>query len=221
MRILGISAYYHDSAAALLADGEIVAAAQEERFTRGSTMRAFRPVPSLLPARGRHRPARPGPDRVLRQAAGEVRAPAGDLPELRTGWLRSFIAAMPVWLKEKLYLKTTLKREFCEIGRLQGARAAPAAVQRAITSRMPASAFFMSPHERAAVLCMDGVGEWATTSAWLGTGNQLDATLGNRFSALAGPFVFCLHLFHRLQGQLRRVQTDGPCALRPAEVRPI
>jgi carbamoyltransferase len=76
-----------------------------------------------------------------------------------------------------------------------------------------ASAFFPSPYEKAVVLTMDGVGEWATTSLAMGQGAKLDIHQGNPFPALAGSALFGLHLLHRLQGQLRRVQDHGACAL--------
>ncbi len=160
--ILGISAYYHDSAAALLRDGEIIAAAQEERFTRR-----------------KHDPRFPG--NAVRYCLQEAGIGLRDLDQIvfydkplvkferlletylsyAPGGFRSFVAAMPIWLKEKLYLKSTLKKEFSEIGDCHHQSHA-------------ASAFYFSPFEHAAVLCLDGVGEWATTSAWRGAGNQLE-----------------------------------------------
>ena len=86
--------------------------------------------------------------------------------------IRSFIAAMPVWLKEKLFLKTTLKRELAEIAGCKIEELPPLLFSQHHQSHA-ASAFYPCPHEDAAILCMDGVGEWATTSAWLGKGNDL------------------------------------------------
>jgi carbamoyltransferase len=172
--ILGISAYYHDSAAALLRDGDIVAAAQEERFTRKKHDPRF-PVNAV---------------RYCLEEAGiglrEVDQivfydkPLVKFERLLETYLsyapdgfRSFVAAMPIWLKEKLYLKTTLKREFAELGACR-ARELPQLLFAGHHQSHAASAFFFSPFERAAVLCLDGVGEWATTSAWRGEGNRLD-----------------------------------------------
>jgi carbamoyltransferase len=172
--ILGISAYYHDSAAALLRDGELVAAAQEERFTRK-----------------KHDPRFPGNAvRYCLQEAGIgldqvdqivfYDKPLVKFERLIETYLsyapdgfRSFVAAMPVWLKEKLYLKSTLKKEFAGIGQCKTAQL-PKLLFAGHHQSHAASAFYFSPFERAAVLCLDGVGEWATTSAWRGSGNQLE-----------------------------------------------
>lgn len=173
MRILGISAYYHDSAAALLDGGRVVAAVQEERFSRRKHDARF-PAGAI--------------DYCLREAGISLRDVDHivfyDKPLIKferlletylsyaPGGLRSFIAAMPVWLKEKLYLKTTLKREFAAIAGCKERELPPLLFSDHHRSHA-GSAFFMSPYAEAAVLCMDGVGEWATTSAWLGTGNRL------------------------------------------------
>jgi carbamoyltransferase len=173
-RILGISAYYHDSAAALLLDGELVAAAQQERFTRR-----------------KHDPGFPA--EAIRYCLDEAgltltevhRIVFYDKPLIKferlletylsyaPNGIRSFIAAMPVWLKEKLYLKNTLKKELATLGGCKVTSVPPLFFAEHHQSHA-ASAFYFSPYERAAVLCLDGVGEWATTSAWLGNGNQLD-----------------------------------------------
>ena len=86
--------------------------------------------------------------------------------------IRSFLAAMPVWLKEKLYLKATLKDEFAKLGDCKKANCRQLLFAGHHQSHA-ASAFYPSPFERAAVLCLDGVGEWATTTAWLGNGHEL------------------------------------------------
>ena len=171
--ILGIAAYYHDSAAALLRDGEIVAAAQEERFSRK-----------------KHDPGFPG--HAVQYCLDEAGLTLGDveyvvfydkplvkferLLETYLSYaphgIRSFIAAMPVWLKEKLYLKNTLKRELAELGGCKKEEL-PKLLFAEHHQSHAASAFFFSPYERAAVLCLDGVGEWATTSVWRGNGNTI------------------------------------------------
>ena len=171
-RILGISAYYHDAAAALVVDGQVVAAAQEERFTRRKHDPGF-------------------PVNAARYCLEWGRLSLGDLdavvfydkPFLKferlletylacaPHGLRSFVAAMPVWIKEKLFLKSELRRE---LRALAGKDAAlPPLLFSEHHRSHAASAFYPSPFESAAVLCLDGVGEWATTSTWLGEGNRL------------------------------------------------
>jgi carbamoyltransferase len=171
--ILGISAYYHDSAAALLVDGEIAAAAQEERFSRKKHDARF-PVNAVRYCLSEAGIGLQDVDRVVFYDKPLVKferlletylsyAPNG---------IRSFIAAMPVWLKEKLYLKNTLRRELAELGRCKTGDLPPLLFAEHHQSHA-ASAFYFSPFERAAVLCLDGVGEWATTSAWVGNGAEL------------------------------------------------
>jgi carbamoyltransferase len=172
--ILGISAYYHDSAAALMRDGKLVAAAQEERFSRKKHDPRFprHAIRYCLEANGL---SIEDLDRVVFYDKPLVKferlletylnyAPHG---------FRSFLAAMPVWLKEKVYLKTTLRRELAELGGCS-TKALPPLLFAEHHQSHAASAFYFSPFERAAVLCLDGVGEWATTSAWLGNGASLE-----------------------------------------------
>jgi carbamoyltransferase len=173
MKILGISAYYHDSAAALLDGGEIVAAAQEERFSRRKHDARFpaNAVAYCLAEAGirladaDHVVFYDKPwikfERMLETYLGF--APKG---------LSSFLAAMPLWLKEKLNLKSVLRHELAEAGGCALSDLPPLLFTEHHQAHA-ASAFFASPFERAAVLCLDGVGEWATTSLWLGDGNQL------------------------------------------------
>src|ERR1700674_4135609 len=173
MKILGISAYYHDSAAALLDGGKIVAAAQEERFSRRKHDARFpaNAVAYCLAEAGirladaDHVVFYDKPwikfERMLETYLGF--APKG---------LSSFLAAMPLWLKEKLNLKSVLRHELAEAGGCALSDLPPLLFTEHHQAHA-ASAFFASPFERAAVLCLDGVGEWATTSLWLGDGNQL------------------------------------------------
>jgi carbamoyltransferase len=173
VNILGISAYYHDSAAALVRDGLIVAAAQEERFTRKKHDAAF-PTNAV---------------NFCLENAG-IRADEVDLvafydkPFLKferlletylafaPRGLKSFRMALPVWLKEKLFQKDLLikqlKSDFPDVAW------ADRLVFAEHHQSHAASAFFPSPFESAAVLTMDGVGEWTTTSAGLGNGNALN-----------------------------------------------
>ncbi len=173
MRVLGISAFYHDSAAALIEDGRLVGAAQEERFTRKKHDAAF-------------------PEKATQYCldiAGIKLADVDyvafyDKPFLKFERLletylayaprgfNSFRMAMPLWLKEKLFQKMLLRDEMKKwqpdfdwqkrllFGEHHQSHAA--------------SAFFPSPYEEAAILCMDGVGEWATTSLGFGRGNKLE-----------------------------------------------
>ncbi len=173
MRVLGISAFYHDSAAALIEDGHLVGAAQEERFTRKKHDSRF-------------------PQHAVQYCLDEAGIKLADVdyvafydkPFLKFERLletylayaprgfQSFRMAMPLWLKEKLFQKTVLRDEMKHwqpdfdwhkrllFGEHHQSHAA--------------SAFFPSPYEEAAVLCMDGVGEWATTSLAWGQGNKLE-----------------------------------------------
>jgi carbamoyltransferase len=173
MNILGLSAYYHDSAAALLRDGIIVAAAQEERFSRKKHDARF-PEGAISSCLSQAGMTLADIDEVVFYDKPLVKferlletyltyAPRG---------FRSFVAAMPVWLKEKLYLKATLKRQLAALGGLKTSEL-PTLLFAEHHQSHAASAFFPSPFEKAAVLCLDGVGEWATTSVWLGDGHTL------------------------------------------------
>jgi len=173
MNILGISAYYHDSAAALVRDGEIVSAAQEERFSRKKHDARFpgHAIASCLKQGG-----------IGLEDLDEVvfyDKPMVKFERLLETYLtyapqgfRSFVAAMPVWLKEKLYLKSTLKKELAALAGIKERELPPLLFAEHHHSHA-ASAFYPSPFEEAAVLCLDGVGEWATTSVWRGQGHEL------------------------------------------------
>ena len=176
MRILGISAYYHDSAAALIRDGEIVAAAQEERFSRKKHDARFpsHAVEYCLDQEG------VGLDQIDRVVFYDkpflkferlletyiAFAPKG---------LRSFQMAVPLWLREKLFQKTLLHDELKKYTseKIDWDRRLLFTEHHLSHA---ASAFFPSPFEEAAILTMDGVGEWATTSLARGKGNHLEIT---------------------------------------------
>lgn len=167
--ILGISAYYHDSAATLVIDGRIIAAAQEERFSRIKHDQAF-----------------------PRQAVSYVLAEAGltlddiaavayyEKPLLKferltetshafaPRGLRNFLAAMPPWIKGKLFLRQLLQRELASFG-----TKVPKLLFPEHHLAHAASAFYPSPFENAAILTIDGVGEWACTTISVGTGNTI------------------------------------------------
>ncbi len=178
--ILGISAYYHDSAAALVADGRVVAAAQEERFSRK-----------------KHDPAFPA--QALRYCLSEAGATLGDIsavafydkPLLKFERLletyhgfaprgvSSFVTAMPVWLREKLFLKNLLRKELSKIGPFDPRKTQLLFPEHHLSHA--ASAFYPSPFEEAAVLTVDGVGEWATASISHGRGAELEILRELRF----------------------------------------
>jgi carbamoyltransferase len=173
VNVLGISAYYHDSAAALVRNGEIIAAAQEERFSRKKHDARF-PEGAISSCLAQGGITLADVDEVVFYDKPLVKferlletyltyAPQG---------FRSFVAAMPIWLKEKLYLKATLKRQLAELGGIK-VKELPALLFAEHHQSHAASAFFPSPFEKAAVMCLDGVGEWATTSVWLGDGHKL------------------------------------------------
>jgi len=165
MNILGISAFYHDSAAALIIDGEIIAAAQEERFSRKKHDHRF-------------------PMNAINYCLEEANLSINDIdyvafydkPFLKferiletyltfaPKGIRSFIKAMPLWIKEKLWLKEVIAKELNYDGKILF----PEHHQ-----SHAASAFYPSPFEDAAFITLDGVGEWTTTSYGVGSGNEL------------------------------------------------
>jgi len=172
MRILGISAYYHDAAAALVVDGRVEYAAQEERFTRIKHDPGFphAAIRSCLEATG------------VRPAEIDLVA-FYDKPFLKFERLletylafaprgfTSFRQALPIWLKEKLFQKSLLVKELKVVAKDVDWQRKLLFSEHHLSHA--ASAFFPSPFERAAVLTMDGVGEWTTTSLALGEGNGL------------------------------------------------
>jgi carbamoyltransferase len=168
MNILGISAFYHDSAAAIVVDGEIVAAAQEERFTRKKHDPGFprHAVEYCLEEAGLK------PDQLDFVAFYDKpllkfeRLLETQLAYAPIG-IRSFVMAMPVWLREKLTMRRMIR------GSLPGKTTAPLLFMDHHESHA-ASAFFPSPFEEAAILTLDGVGEWTTTAWGVGQGNKLE-----------------------------------------------
>ena len=173
MRVLGLSAYYHDSAAALIQDGVIVAAAQEERFTRKKHDARF-------------------PQHALQYCLSAAGIDLGDVdrvvfydkPFLKFERLvetyvafaprgfKSFRMSIPLWLREKLFLKDLLAKELKKVDTKGGWNGELLFSEHHLSHA--ASAFFPSPFEEAVVLTMDGVGEWATTSAAIGKGKSLE-----------------------------------------------
>lgn len=173
--ILGISGLYHDSAAAIVVDGEIIAAAQEERFTRV-----------------KHDPAMP--ENAIQYCVDEAGLQVGDLDyvgfydkplltfeRLLETWVGfapfgfpSFIAALPVWIKQKLHIPREIKKAL-------GGEYKRRIVFTQHHESHAASAFFPSPYEEAAILTVDGVGEWATATVGTGRGNRIELHRELRF----------------------------------------
>lgn len=175
--ILGISAFYHDSAAAIVVDGEIVAAAHEERFTRKKHDSGF-------------------PMEAIKYVLGEANLSYGNLaavafydkPYLKferlletyhafaPKGLNSFLSAIPVWIKEKLFMKSFLKKELANFGNGK----IPLLFPEHHLSHA-ASAFYPSPFEKAAIITIDGVGEWATTTIGNGEKNKISIACESHF----------------------------------------
>lgn len=173
MYTLGLSAYYHDSAAALLKDGHIIAAAQEERFSRKKHDARF-------------------PSAAINYCLEEAGVSGGqvdhvvfyDKPLLKFERLldtyltfspqgfSSFKASFPVWIKEKLFLKSELKRDLLRLCGIDVGHGGLLFSEHHLSHA--ASAFFSSPYEESAILTLDGVGEWTTTSLAYGKGNSLE-----------------------------------------------
>ena len=172
MKILGLSAYYHDSAAALVVDGEVVAAAQEERFTRKKHDPGF-PSNSIRYCLESQELEIHDLDAVIyyeKPLLTFERLLETHLATAPRGG-RSFIAAMQVWLKEKLFLKSEIKKQLLKLS--SPGRALPELLFSEHHLSHAGAAFYPSPFDQAAILCMDGVGEWATTSAWLGQDKEI------------------------------------------------
>lgn len=172
MNILGISAFYHDSAAALLKNGEIAAAAQEERFTRKKHDPAFpgRAVAFCLEQGGltlSELDAVVFYDKPLLKFERLLETYYAFAPQ----GFRSFAAAMPVWVKEKIFLKKLIRDEFTKLDSANGKNVKLLFTDHHLAHA--ASAFYPSPFASSAVLTVDGVGEWATASIGFGNGREL------------------------------------------------
>ncbi len=168
--ILGISAFYHDSAAALLTDGEVIAAVQEERFSRIKHDPSF-PIQAIK--------------YVLEEGNIDLKELTAivfyDKPFLKferllecyhamvPKGLQNFLYAMPVWIKEKLFIQKLIKDKLNELGKINGPLLFP---EHHLSHA--ASAFYPSPFQEAAILTIDGVGEWATTTIGYGNKHHID-----------------------------------------------
>jgi carbamoyltransferase len=204
MNILGLSCFYHDSAAALIKDGILVAAAQEERFTRKKHDQDF-------------------PTNAIRYCLQEGSIQAQDLnyigfydkpftkfERLLTTYiatfpksLHSFLKAMPVWLKEKLWIPQKIREELGDAGELLF-------VEHHLSHA--ASAFFVSPFSEAAILTADGVGEWETTTMGIGNGRTLSLTKSIHFPHSLGLLysAFTYYLGFRVNSAEYKVMGLAP-----------
>jgi len=173
--ILGLSAFYHDSAAALVIDGEIVAAAQEDRFTRKKADERF-PLNAI-----RYCLDEAGITPAEIDYVGFYEKPLRKFERLIETYahyapfgLKSFLQAMPVWLRQKLFLSSEMDKGL-------GGAYKGRFVYLDHHESHAASAFFPSPFEEAAILTLDGVGEWSTTTYGTGRGNKIELTSEIRF----------------------------------------
>jgi len=185
VNIIGISAFYHDSAAALVCDGEIIAAAQEERFTRKKHDASF-------------------PSNAIRYC---LEFSGLELDEIDTivfydkpflkferlletyynfipSGIASFVTSMPVWAKEKLFLKSLIKKELNKLGSFNNAKQKLLFPEHHLSHA--ASAFYTSSFEQAVIVTIDGVGEWSTASISLGQGNKIKLIKELRFPHSVG-----------------------------------
>ena len=211
MNILGISAYYHDAAAALLQDGRLVAAAQEERFTRRKHDARF-------------------PRHAVRYCLAEGGVGQGDLDAvvfydkpltkfvriLETAFavaprgLRTFVQAVPPWLGQKLWIPAEIEKELDRAGAGRPGRILFTEHHEAHL----ASAFFASPFASAAILALDGVGEWATATEGIGRGNKFELTNEIRFPHSLGLLYsafteYCGFAVNRGEGELMGLAPYG------------
>ena len=184
-KILGISAFYHDSAAAIIIDGAIAAAAQEERFTRTKNTDAF-------------------PTNAIKYCLEETGVRINELDAivfydkpilkferlLETYYafapkgIRQFLISMPIWIKEKFFMKRIIREHLSEIENIDKVKYKILFSQHHLSHA--ASAFFPSPFTEAAILTIDGVGEWATATIGKGTNNKIEIIKEMRFPHSVG-----------------------------------
>ncbi len=188
--ILGLSAFYHDSAACLVVDGEIIAAAQEERFTRIKHDHNF-PVQAA-----RYCLKEAGLTAEQIEYVGFYDKPLLKFDRLLETYLdyapagfRSFLKSIPLWMKEKLWMPDLIRTEMAKVNGIDDDRVAKKAGKKFDWKLLfgdhheghAASAFYPSPFEEAAILTIDGVGEWATSSLAIGRGNEITLLKELRF----------------------------------------
>ncbi len=211
MNILGLSFYYHDSSAALVQDGTLVAAAEEERFSRVKHDSGF-PVLAIefVCKRGRHHA------RTTSTSSSSTRSPSSS----------SSACCSPRWRPSRARRPCSASR--CSAGsrtssgssRIMREAPGPARGSKILFAEHhvshAASSFFTSPFEESAILTIDGAGEWTTSTIGRGRGTKLEMLEGAALPALARPLVLGLHRLLRLRGQRGRVQADGHAPLRRA-----
>ena len=175
--ILGLSCYYHDSAATLLKNGEIVAAAQEERFSRKKHDSSF-PTNAIEYCLKSQNIFLEDLDQIIyyEKPLLTFERLLETYLEVSPRGIRSFVVAMQVWVKEKLFLKNNLKKNIKKLknNNSKSKNKIPELLFSEHHLSHAAAAFYPSPFNEAAILCMDGVGEWATTSAWSGSSNNIE-----------------------------------------------
>lgn len=218
MYIIGISAYYHDSAAALIKDGEVVAAAQEERFSRIKNDASF-------------------PRRAIVYCLQEAGVQLSDIDFvvfydkpfmkferiLETFYrhaplgFRPFLKGIPVWIKEKMFFKQMLRKELRNIGVYNETKTRLLFTEHHLAHA--ASAFFASPFKKAAILTIDGVGEWATMSLSEGDGNNIKVLKEMHFPDSIGLFysAFTYYLGFRVNSGEYKLMGLAPYGDRTSE----
>ena len=212
MYVLGISCYYHDSAAALLRDGRVVAAVGEERLTRIKSDDSFpdNAIRWCLDREG-----------ITAQQLDHVafyEKPVLKLERLLDNYvafaprgLRSFVDVIPRWIHERLWVKDRILK------RLDGYRGEVLFPEHHVSHA--AHSFFTSPFEEAAVLTVDGVGEWSTTSLGTASGTAIEMTHDIKWPHSLGLLYSAFTYFLGFRGERRGVQGDGGRLLRPARIR--
>ena len=222
MRVLGISAFYHDSAAALVGDGKIAAAAQEERFTRKKTRRR-------ISARARwpiaSRPAASNSTKSTTSSSTTSRSLKFErLLETYLAFAPTRLAARSAWRCRSGCAKSSFRSACCATScgasRPDSSGAAKAAVHRASSEPRGQRVLPVSLRRGRGADHGRGRRMGHHHRRASGDGNRLEIVQGDSFPAFARPALLGLHLLHRLQGQLGRIQGDGPRALRRAQIRP-
>ena len=204
--ILGISAFYHDSAACLLKEGDIVAAAQEERFTRVKHDQSF-PAEAIKYCLSSQNIKLKDVDHIVFYDKPFLKferiletylsfAPSG---------FKNFCSSIGIWVKEKLFQKYLLLEELAPFMDEENAKQSKIILKEKLLFSEhhlshAASAFFPSPYKKAAILTMDGVGEWATTSVAIGSGNNLNVIKELHFPHSLG-FRICILEFRIPSGR--------------------
>ena len=191
MYLLSISAFYHDSAACLIKDGENNCSCSRERFTRKKHDQNF-PINAIKYCL---QEADISPDEL--DIVAFYDKPFLKFERILETYLSfapkgisSFLKAMPLWIKKKLWIKTLIQDEIGFKGKILFPEH---------HASHAASAFYASPFKDAAFLTMDGVGEWATTSYGIGNGNKMEVLADIKFPNSLGLIVFCVYILHWFQ----------------------